>query len=110
MDPKGQDFRRGKRVTFATHVALAPVSGCDDLIENASTIDISESGARVRLSAQIMPGQIVDLFLGKRPEQCRVVWTSPPGASRNLIAGLEFLLPDARHPQTPPGSSFEPVN
>jgi hypothetical protein len=107
-----QDYRRHKRVTFNTRAALNLVSGSGDLIENASTIDLSESGARVRLAGQIEPGQVVELFLGIRPEQCRVVWTSPAGAKKELVAGLEFVssLPDPRRRQTPPSSGFEPIN
>jgi hypothetical protein len=107
-----QDFRRDKRVTFATRSPLATVSGDGGMIENATTIDLSESGAKVRLSGQIQPGQVVDLFLSKRPEQCRVVWTAPGEETEELIAGLEFMcpLPDVRRRQTPPSSRFEPIN
>jgi hypothetical protein len=107
-----QDYRRHKRVTFTTHAALSLASGKGELIANASTIDLSESGARVRFTGQVEPGQIVDLLLGIRPEQCRVVWTSPTATKKELVAGLEFVcpLPDPRHPQTPPSSNFEPSN
>ena len=107
-----QDFRRDKRVKFTTRAPLAPVPAAGSLIENASTIDLSESGVRVRLSGQIEPGQVVELFLSKHPERCRVVWTSSAGANKELIAGLEFIspLPDPRRRQIPPSSHFEPIN
>jgi hypothetical protein len=97
--PQGnQDYRRHKRVTVTTRAGLSLASGSGDLIENVSTIDLSESGARVRLSGQIEPGQVVDLFLGISPEKCRVVWTNPAGLKEQLVAGLEFIssLPDPR--------------
>jgi len=107
-----QEFRRERRVAFATHAELSPVSGVGGLIEQASTIDFSESGVRLRVMGQVMPGQIVDLYLGKRPERCRVVWTESASAQREIIAGLEFMypLPDSRRRPIPPSSKFEPIN
>lgn len=112
MPQADRNSRREKRVKFTTHAALATAPGSGNLIEDASTIDLSESGVRVRLSGQIEPGQVVDLYLGKRPEQCRVVWTSPDGPRKGFIAGLQFLypLPDPRRRETPSSSEFEPAN
>jgi hypothetical protein len=92
-----QVLRRHKRVTFTTRAPLATGPGSGGLIEDSSTIDISESGVRLRLRGKIAPRQIVDVFLSKRPERCRIVWTSSAGVSNALIAGLEFIrpLPDA---------------
>jgi hypothetical protein len=111
MSRDDRDFRREKRVAFTTHAALSPVSGSGGRIEDASTIDFSESGVRLRLRGQIEPGQIVELFLSKRPERCRVVWTDTAGPKTELVAGLEFMypLPDPRHRLTPPSSKFETV-
>jgi len=107
-----QDLRRDKRVTCTMRAPLAPDPSSVDLIEEASTIDLSESGVRLRLHGEIEPGQIVDVFLSKHPEPCRVVWTSPGGVGKELIAGLEFIysLPHPRRPPTPPSSKFEPIN
>jgi hypothetical protein len=107
-----QDFRRHKRVTFTTRAALRLVSASGDPIEKATTIDLSEVGARVRLSGQIQPGQIVELFLSNRPEQYRVVWTNPAGPKEQLVAGLEVSspLPGPQHRPTPHSSGFEPIN
>ena len=112
MPSTDQEFRREKRVKFATRAPLATIPGDGHLIENAATIDLSGSGVRVRLSGQIEPGQVVELFLSKRPEPCRVVWTSPDGPNQELIAGLEFIcpLPDQHGPEIPPPSNFEPLH
>jgi hypothetical protein len=112
MPPSDLEFRREKRVMFTTHAPLATVSGNGGLLEDVSTIDLSESGVRLRLCGYVEPGQMVELFLGKRPERCRVVWTSPDRATQELIAGLEFMcpLPDPRRRATPSSSSFEPIN
>jgi len=79
------------------HAPVATDSGSGGRIEDSSTMDISESGVRVRFRGQFVPGQIVNVFLAKRPEQCRVVWTSPAGVKNELIAGLQFIrqLPDS---------------
>jgi hypothetical protein len=99
-------------VAFTTDAPLATASGSEGLIEDSSTIDLSESGVRIRLCGQIVPGQIVELFLSRHPEPCRVVWTSSAGANKELIAGLEFIcpLPDPRRRQIPPSSRFEAIN
>ncbi|MFZ0959682.1 MAG: PilZ domain-containing protein [Terriglobia bacterium] len=91
------DARRVKRVVFTTRAALGTGSTEGARIVDAATIDLSEAGVRLRLSGQVEPGQIVEVFLGKHPERCRVVWTNPTPARQELIAGLEFIrpLPDA---------------
>ena len=83
---------------------LATNSGSGVLVENSSTIDISDAGLRLRLRGQIVSGDIVHVFLNDRPERCRVVWTSPDAAARELVAGLEFIrpLPDPYRLKTPP--------
>jgi len=86
-----QSTRREKRILFSRPAPVATESG--ELIKDSSTIDISELGVRLRLCGQIVPGQIADLFLNRRPERCRVVWTLPVGTSKELIAGLEFIRP-----------------
>jgi hypothetical protein len=93
MSQSDQDRRRSKRVTFTMPAPLSTGSGSGVLNENSSTIDISELGVRLRLHGHIEPGSIVEVFLTKRPEQCRVVWTSPAGVTSQLIAGLEFIRP-----------------
>ena len=112
MSSPDRDSRRDKRVTFTMHARLATASSGEGIIHDASVIDLSESGVRVRFTGVIMPGETVGIFLNKRPEPCRVVWTKPAGASEELIAGLEFLcpLPEPRSRPTPPEGSFEPVN
>jgi hypothetical protein len=93
MPSTDQEFRREKRVKFTTRAPLAATPGNGDRIENVSTIDLSGSGARVRLAGRIEPGQVVELFLSKRPEKCRVVWTSQEVSDKELIVGLEFISP-----------------
>jgi hypothetical protein len=105
MPEPNQEFRREKRVPFATRATLATTCGTENLIKDASTIDLSESGARVRFLGQIEPGQAVDLFLSSRPEPCRVVWTAPSKASKELIVGLQFTSPLPNQQNIPAASS-----
>ena len=93
MPEPNQEFRREKRVPFTTRATLATTSGTENMVKDASTIDLSESGAKVRFLGQIEPGQVVELFLSSRPEPCRVVWTAPSKASKELIVGLQFTSP-----------------
>ena len=93
MSQHNQDRRRANRVAFTVRAPLSTGSGSGGLIEDSSTIDISELGVRLRLRGQIVPGQIVDVLLSKRSERCRVVWTNPTSIRRELIAGLEFIRP-----------------
>jgi hypothetical protein len=101
MPVTNQEFRREKRVPFTTPATLSTISGTENLVKDASTIDLSESGAKVRFTGQIEPGQVVQLFLSSRPEPCRVVWTAPGKASKELIVGLQFTspLPDPQNLQ-----------
>ncbi|MGA3326108.1 MAG: PilZ domain-containing protein [Terriglobia bacterium] len=112
MPKDDENFRRDYRVTCTMRAPLATGPGSGEFIEDSSTMDLSESGVRIRLCGQIEPGQIVELFLSKNPEPCRVVWTTPAGANKELVAGLEFIcpLPDPRRRQAPPSSHFEPIN
>ena len=93
MSQSDQERRRAKRVTFTMPAPLSTSSGSGVLNDNSSTVDVSELGIRLRLHGQIEPGSIVEVFFTKRPEQCRVVWTSPAGVTNQLIAGLEFIRP-----------------
>jgi hypothetical protein len=112
MTASNQEFRREKRVNFTTRATLAATSGNQNVIKDASTIDLSESGAKVRFSGEIMPGQVVELFLSKRPEPCRVVWTAPGESKQELIVGLEFTrqLPDPQRLRTSSSDNSEPMN
>jgi PilZ domain len=88
-----QEFRKEKRVPFTTKASLATTSEGGQVVKDASTIDLSESGARVRFSGNIQPGQAVELFFTTRPEPCLVVWTAPGKAPEELIVGLQFTSP-----------------
>jgi hypothetical protein len=93
MSKNDQDRRRAKRVTFTMPAPVSASPGNSVPDENSSTIDISELGVRLRVHGKIEPGSIVEVFLAKRPERCRVVWTNQAGVTNHSIAGLEFIRP-----------------
>lgn len=93
MSQNDQDRRRANRVAITMHAPLSTGFGSRGRIEDSSTIDISELGFRLRLRGQVVPGQIVNVFVNSHSEQYRVVWTSPPGTDEYLIAGLELVRP-----------------
>lgn len=105
------EFRRERRVAFEMPATVEFGPGKGMRIDNSVTVDLSESGVRLRLTGEIHPGEIVDLYLNPRPERCRVVWTSPAGAADEKFVGLQFIspLPDVRRRDTPYSSRFEPV-
>ena len=84
-------MRREKRVVFTMPAPVTTANG--ERIEESATTDISSLGVRLRLRGQIEPGEIVDVSLNPRPEQCRVVWTWPLGAHQDMMAGFEFIRP-----------------
>jgi hypothetical protein len=107
-----QVFRRERRVIFTTRAPLTISPGSSDPIEDATTIDISESGVRIRLRRPIEPGQVVELFFSKRPERCQVIWTKVDQSTRDLIAGLKFIspLPERGRPRPVPSTGSEAAN
>lgn len=60
----------------------------------ASVIDISKGGLRVQTGPSLIPGQILNVFVGGKPDQlarCRVAWSQTHGSALPSEAGLEFL-------------------
>ena len=58
----------------------------------ASTVDLSERGMRIRTTATLSQGQMLEVYCwGKRVGCCRVVWLSPGGTDRPGEVGLEIL-------------------
>ena len=90
MPLSDQEFRREKRILFTTRATLATNKERSGQGKNASTIDLSESGARIRFSGLVQPGEEVNLYLSHSPEPCRVVWTAPGEVLQELIVGLQF--------------------
>ena len=60
----------------------------------ASTVDLSVQGVRVRTPLALVPGDKVEVVPRGDPRHAipaRVVWTQRAGTDQWLLAGLEFL-------------------
>ncbi len=87
--------RPGRRVISKAAVVVFEV---DDETQSAkaTTVDISEHGARLRLAqALLTPGQILEFKTDEDAKvlRCRVVWTGELKSDQQAEAGLEFLIP-----------------
>lgn len=63
---------------------------------SATTTDLSNHGARVKLAqALLTPGQVLEFKTEEDAKtlRCRVVWTGDLASDQGMEAGLEFLLP-----------------
>jgi PilZ domain-containing protein len=61
---------------------------------SASTIDLSELGARIRADAPLVPGQRIEVIPNESagvPVPGRVVWVGRMGSAQAGQAGVEFL-------------------
>lgn len=58
----------------------------------ASTVDLSKRGLRIRTTAALSQGQILDVICKRwHLGHCRVVWVAPAGFDRPSEVGLEIL-------------------
>lgn len=58
----------------------------------ASTVDLSQRGLRIRTSAALRQGQLLEVFWHEgRLGKCRVAWVTPGGLDRPSEVGLEIL-------------------
>jgi PilZ domain-containing protein len=65
--------------------------------EDGTTIDISRGGARVRITAPLVPGQAVEIASQGSAKLGRVVWVGQSNSTYDV--GIEFLEP---FPTPPP--------
>jgi hypothetical protein len=58
----------------------------------ASTVDFSQRGLRIRTSAALRQGQLLEVFMHEgRLGECRVAWITPGGLDRPSEVGLEIV-------------------
>jgi len=87
-------FCRSERIPATVPIRLVVVSEDFSLEREASTIDLSPRGVRVRTPLALLPGDTVGVIpLGhlRHPIPARVVWSQSAGADQWSLAGLEFL-------------------
>jgi PilZ domain-containing protein len=88
--------RRAERTTLAKPVTLLVDSDRSQIAHGAFGIDLSELGIRVRSSAGLLPGQLVNVVPNQGSMQAvpsRVIWVGEEGSSRAGEAGIAFLEP-----------------
>ena len=88
------DLSRSERIPATVPIRLVVVSDDFTLEREASTVDLSLRGARVRTPLALLPGDTVGIIpmRGSRHAiPARVVWTQRSGADQWSLAGLEFL-------------------
>ncbi len=96
--PMGQETppRRSNRIYARLPITLLIPVRDSKVTEKAFTVNLSESGARVRTSTPLAPGQRIDVFPNeglKHAIPSRVVWVERGALDRVGEAGLEFLQP-----------------
>ena len=95
MAPDAVDTkRRFRRRTERIPVTLLLKDQGREFERSASTVDLSESGLRVRTRAELSEGQIVYVLVGggySRLGYCRVVWVRETDHIRRNEAGLQRM-------------------
>ncbi len=90
------DKRRCARKRVRLAVILLAESEGKSVEGEASTVDLSEYGARVETDIRLTQGQIVEVITNEGPEfavRGRVIWTGSVGSEQEGQVGLEFLTP-----------------
>jgi hypothetical protein len=88
------DFCRSQRIPATVPIRLVVVSDDFSIEREASTVDLSLRGVRVRTPLALLPGDTVGIIPRGVPRHAipaRVVWTQRTGTDQWSLAGLEFL-------------------
>ena len=92
------DLRRFQRIPATIPIMLMVESEGFKVEHQASTVDLSLQGVKVRSRLALLPGETVGMFNKqdmRHPVLGRVVWAQRAGNDMWSVAGLEFL-------ETPP--------
>ena len=88
--------RQAERIPAELPIQLILESLFSKRVHRAQTIDISRSGARVRSSVTMSPGQSVRLVPNegvRRSIEGRIVWVNRIVSAPGGEAGIEFMQP-----------------
>jgi PilZ domain len=86
--------RRSERKPTRKAIVLMVESEDPEIQFDATTLDISEHGARIQTNTVLTPGQTLSLFQPDDPARslrCTVVWAGEVSSDGHDQAGLEFL-------------------
>ena len=93
-EPSSAELRRSQRIPTTVPIRLAVEAEGFRVEREASTVDLSLRGIRVRTPLALLPGDTVGV-IPKRDFQhaipARVIWAQLAGADMWSLAGLEFL-------------------
>lgn len=87
-------YCRAERIPATVPIRLVVVSDDFSVEREASTVDLSVGGVRVRTPLTLLPGDTVGIISRGDYRQAipaRVVWTQRAGTDKYSLAGLEFL-------------------
>ena len=94
---KPTDMQRSQRVPADFRMMLIIHKEGQEIGQTVWTVNMSQTGARIKLRGTLVPGQTVCLLPaedGRDEYPCRVVWAfTPTGLDRWSEAGLEFQTP-----------------
>jgi hypothetical protein len=98
-DPPSADLRRSQRLPATIPIRLVVESEGLKVEHEASTVDLSLQGVKVRTRVVLLPGETVGMVTEgdiRHAISARVVWALRAGTDPWSLAGLEFLetLPD----------------
>lgn len=88
--------RQAERIPAKLPIQLILESLFSKRVHRAQTVDISRSGARVRASVPMSPGQSVRLVPNegvRRSIEGRIVWVNKIVSAPEGEAGIEFMQP-----------------
>ena len=95
-DDVGTELCRSERIPARIPIRLVVVSDDFSVEREASTVDVSGRGVRVRTPLALLPGDTVGVIscgAYRRAIPARVVWTQHAGTDQWSVAGLEYLPP-----------------
>jgi hypothetical protein len=90
----GTRFCRSERIAATVPIRLVVVSDDFSVEREASTVDVSLGGIRVRTPLVLLPGDTVGIISRgdyRNAIPARVVWTERARTNQWSLAGLEFL-------------------
>jgi len=88
------DLRQSQRIPAIISIRLLLQSEGCKVEHEASTIDLSPEGAKVRTPLGLLPGETLGILAGGDSQHAiaaRVVWAKRVGSESWSLAGLEFV-------------------
>jgi PilZ domain len=107
---KTSNARNLDRIPTHAPVTLVYDSQGQQLRQRAILLDVSDRGMRLKTSAELAKGQVVDVISQhglEEPERTRVAWVSEAGDEHAYIIGLETVEAHLMSPDNVAGAVSE---